>query len=132
MIHRKHKHPNSVAPCRNYKNGDCTFTQESCFWSHENKDHASQSITCYVCDQTFTNKVQVMNHRKISHPSCIEPCIKYMKGECPFQSKFCWFKHTDTPSKILEEENDIKDNISVFQEATKIPKPPLKSQENKA
>ena len=132
MIHRKQKHPNSVAPCRKYIIGDCTFTSESCFWSHENKENGSQSISCYICDKTFQNKHQVMNHRKLSHPTYIEPCVKYMKEECPFQSKFCWFKHTDKHTETSEEENVATDNDSVFQEATKIPKPPLKPQENKA
>ena len=132
MIHRKNKHPNSVAPCRKYAIGDCYFTSESCFWSHENKENGSQSVNCYICDKTFQSKIQVMNHRTMSHPTYIETCVKYLKGECPFQSKFCWFKHTEAPTKSLEEGNVVKDNFSVFQKATKTSKPPLKPQENKA
>ena len=87
---------------------------------------------CYHCGKTFRNRREVMNHRKIDHTSYVEPCTKFIKGECPFQSKFCWFKHTEAPTKSLDEGNVVKDNFSVFQKATKTSKPPLKPQENKA
>ena len=28
MIHRKNKHPNTVAPCRKFAKGDCNFTRQ--------------------------------------------------------------------------------------------------------
>ena len=73
-----------------------------------------------------------MNHRKQTHASEIEPCHKFSKGECPFQDKFCWFKHE---TKVMEsiEDNLINDNaekhatMSDFQEVTKSAKPPIMS-----
>ena len=124
MLHRKSDHPNLVRPCKNYSNGACNFNSESCYWSHESKENETSAFNCFICRKAFQNKVEVMKHRKTDHISHVEPCNKFLTGECPFQSKFCWFLHTINSIE--------KENILVFPEATKEAKPPIKPYQNKA
>ena len=132
MLHRKSEHPNSVGPCKNFANGECYYNSESCFWSHDSKENETPAFKCFVCGKTFRNKIEVMKHRKADHASHVEPCRKFLKGECPFQSKFCWFQHTNQSMENPQQNRESKENMSVFQETTKVAKPPLKTYQNKA
>ena len=128
MIHRKTKHPATVAPCQKYSKGECNFTSSSCWWSHDTKIDESPGVTCFICSKNFRNKIEVMNHRKSNHPSSIETCNKFLKGDCPFQDKFCWYEHRSKPNVNLEDiDSENLENSSVFHEVTKTAKPPIKA-----
>ena len=129
---RKSEHPNIVRPCKNFPNGACNFNSESCYWSHDIKENEASAFNCYICGKTFQNKVEVMKHRKTDHVSHVEPCNKFLNGECPFQSNFCWFLHTNKSIETPQQNVEFKENISVFQEATKAAKPPIKPHQNEA
>ena len=38
MNHRKSKHLNTVAPCQKYREGNCSFSKEMCWWRHEDQN----------------------------------------------------------------------------------------------
>ena len=133
MNHRKIKHVSSVAPCRKFLSGDCSRTSEACWWSHGKIENDAQSINCFICGKTFKAKTELMSHRKQDHASHVEPCHKFSRGECPFQDKFCWFKHgskiiENTENKTNADDLEKYENMSVFQEATKPAKPPIMSE----
>ena len=35
MVHRKKKHPQIVKPCNKYKESNCRFNEDSCWFKHE-------------------------------------------------------------------------------------------------
>ena len=35
MMHRKKEHIETVAVCKNIKNGDCPFSNQGCWWNHQ-------------------------------------------------------------------------------------------------
>ena len=122
--HRKKEHSSRVAPCKNFLEGNCSHTSESCHWIHGKDQNQVLDIKCFVCGENFSNKREVMKHRKRSHKSLIEPCSKFLKRECPFQEEFCWFKHENLEEDKIDENKEDKSN-SGFQEAPKPLKPPL-------
>ena len=129
MSHRKMDHPNSVAPCKNFPNGMCSFTAESCWWSHGDRVSETQGIKCFICGEIFVNKSEMMKHRKLIHSRIIKPCNNFANGNCRYESKFCWFEHIiederKTVEDSFEEEIKKAEDNSGFQEPTKIPKPP--------
>ena len=55
MIHRKIKHTRLVAQCKNYEEGKCSYTSESCYWMHGTKnkignDGTQEKVSC-KCDK---------------------------------------------------------------------------------
>ena len=104
MNHRKINHPNTVAPCKNFPNGMCSFTAESCWWSHGEKVNETQGIKCFICGETFMNKSKLMNHRKQLNSRIVQPCNNFANGNCRYQSKCCWFEHVlEDKSKTVED-----------------------------
>ena len=41
MNHRKNEHYNIVAPCRSYEAGQCEYSDEICWWKHEDRSNNS-------------------------------------------------------------------------------------------
>ena len=131
MIHRKSKHSNTVAPCKNKLVGKCSFTDEMCWWKHGDiSEKSSESIMCYICNETFESKTKMMLHRKIDHRNLVRMCNNYLEKNCMFQSKSCWFLHDE---EVFEHEEDIdkedegikNESDSVFQNLLKNKKPPI-------
>ena len=127
MKHRKKEHSSRVAPCKNFLEGICSYTAESCHWIHGKVDKEDRSINCFICGKTFNSKIEVMKHRKQSHGKVVEPCNKFVRGECPFQDDFCWYKHENESKGKPVEDNGTKDDEDplVFQKAQKPSKPPI-------
>ena len=92
MKHRKESHIRAVGPCEKFAEGNCNFNPESCWWNHA--ENISENIQCFICNQTFDNKIDMMGHRKKNHPSIIQRCSKFERGECRFQKDYCWFIHS--------------------------------------
>ena len=133
MIHRKIKHKNFVARCKNYEERNCSYTSESCWWIHETKNSMSEGIQCYVCSKTFNTKAEMMRHRKKYHPNIVKLCEKFLHNRCPFQEDFCWFFHNQLKTDCKNKEKDIieemdtmeNEKTSDFQLEMKKVKPPL-------
>ena len=130
MNHRKKEHKSTVALCRNKLANKCRFDSEKCWWNHEK---TSNSFECFICNQTFVTKNEMMLHRKTNHAEMVKHCTK---DRCNFQEKFCWFIHEKTDKEIdsmensndIEEDEEVKSN-SVFRDVRENLKPPIKKKE---
>jgi transcription elongation factor Elf1 len=70
LHHRKSKHLNLVAFCRNNLEGKCDFTDDMCWWNHSEK--RDESIVCYICSKNFETKSHMMTHRRIDHKHIVQ------------------------------------------------------------
>ena len=151
MNHRKLNHLNTVANCRNNLVGKCSFSDKMCWWNHsEISGKQSDSVDCYICNETFETRAKMMFHRKLHHTSLVRICNNYLKNNCMFQSKSCWFlheevefdfnreteEHFEKAEEQLEKENeenydDKDESSSVFQRVPRKMKPPLKGKQTK-
>ena len=115
--------------CRNFKDGSCNYTDDACWWNHEDKVNHKGNIQCFLCGKSFDRKSEMMSHRKINHSDILQQCTQFLQGSCRFQNQYCWFKHSleskenDKPDVVIEEEKEIE-TPSVFQKVVKNPKPP--------
>ena len=98
MKHRKEEHP-SHKKCRYYLKGECAFSSEECWYLHEDKvdsdNHVSNTATefqCFVCNNIFISKYDLMKHKRENHPSKI-PCTKFQIGACDRSSENCNYDH---------------------------------------
>ena len=51
------------------------------------------AIKCRICEQVFTEKRNLMIHRKTKHSSNVAPCRNFETGNCPFTAEACWWNH---------------------------------------
>ena len=119
MYHRKREHPMSVATCRNKLTGQCRRSDDTCWWSHEQRIEGNN--TCFICEKTFRNKNEMMIHRKSEHANIVQDCQEFKKQQCRFNEDFCWFKHT---VKEIEVEQMDTESKQVFQKVMENLKPP--------
>ena len=128
MDHRKTKHIESVAFCRKKLQANCPYTDEKCWWNHDEK--FKENINCFICGETFDNKNEMMKHRKRKHSNLIKHCTEFSLNKCRFKDEQCWFKH-QTEDKLednheeLEEEKKDDDMEQVFREVTEDLDPPI-------
>ena len=129
MNHRKKEHSDTVAFCRNYREGKCNYADDMCWWNHEKKKE--ENIKCYFCNNIFESKSQLMAHRKKEHQQSVKPCNQFRENTCRFKDDTCWFKHV-LENKDSDEEDTSRNNTntasgSVFQKASEKLEPPLKN-----
>ena len=129
-----------MAPCRNNLVGKCTFTDEMCWWKHEEiSEKRSESVICYICNETFETRTKMMLHRKIEHRNLVRICNNYVKNNCMFQNKSCWFLHEEESFEFEEhlekEDEEISENKtesdSDFQKVFQNMKPPIGGRKTK-
>ena len=131
MYHRKSKHLNTVAYCKNYLEGKCQYSDDMCWWNHSEKRNYENE--CYLCNQNFRSKGEMMKHRKKNHSNIVRDCIKYAINSCSFQEDFCWFRHSDNDdNNRSEDKNDDDDknkseeqSEQVFRKVSENLEPPL-------
>ena len=137
MIHRKIEHPGTVANRKNNKEGKCNFAAGVCWWSHDDMPIDSASVSCFICNDTFSTKNEMMKHRKRNHNKLVKECHKFKEQLCKFKSDACWFFHEDENLKKNEEEKDeivMENEInmeSVFRKSSWNMKPPFKGVQKK-
>ena len=129
MIHRKLNHKGLVAKCKKFEDRNCSRTSESCWWNHEYETDSLEKIKCYVCNESFNTKREMMEHRKKYHAKLVKFCMNFMRGKCQFRNESCWFIHNITQdknddSKAVEE----METDSVFQKEKEKMKPPLQGE----
>ena len=113
MTHRKQKHRQTVAYCKKKLEGSCPFTDEKCWWNHQDKPiQSTQSIECFICSEIFADKSSLMKHRKSEHASIIKRCEKFLQNDCPFQSSSCWHLHEEEDMEIDESLNSDKNKVT--------------------
>ena len=71
-------------PCLNFATNSCGDGGD-CRYNHVIP--AENTSLCFKCGSTFNSKPLLHNHGFI-------PCIKFQKGNCPFNSERCFFSHT--------------------------------------
>ena len=127
---------NAVAFCRNKSQG--SFTDDMCWWSHiEKRDIVNE---CYLCNENFETKGQMMKHRKKKHNNIINNCVQFERNECRFQEESCWYNHpgkedqnseNDSEDIIDDVDENEKDSEPVFQKVSENLKPPIVKQKLK-
>ena len=133
MNHRKNKHSDTVAFCRNFCEGNCTYSDEMCWWNHNKKQ--DETIKCFICSNTFDSKTLLMKHRKKDHHNLIKPCTQFKQNNCRFRSESCWFKHEEdvTEDVIENKENTnskkVEESQKVFQKVSEDLYPPIVEQQ---
>ena len=95
MNHRKNKHLENVAPCRNHRERRCPYSDDKCWWNHnENQQEQEEHFKCFFCGKTFKSKTELMSHRKREHGQAVKTCFKFTQNDCMFKDESCWFNHT--------------------------------------
>ena len=80
---------------------------------HTNLKHAvkgqkqEEVIKCRNCDEQFSEKWNLMNHRKLNHIETIAFCKNKLEDNCPFSDQKCWWNH----QKV---ENNKDDSIECY------------------
>ena len=126
MDHRKSKHLNTVAFCRNKLEGKCNYTDAKCWWNHMEKQ--GNNSDCFICSKTFENKSKMIIHRKNAHKNVVKSCSQFNLGKCMFRDETCWFSHDveavdETNENVEEDETDKSEQV--FQKVKEKTKPPL-------
>ena len=55
---------------------------------------------CRVCEQSFSVKFELMDHRKAMHPNTVAQCKNYSKNTCPYCNERCWWIHHSENDKV--------------------------------
>ena len=54
MNHRKREHGWTVALCRKNIAGECPFSEDACWWNHDQREkNSSEIINCFICGLTL-------------------------------------------------------------------------------
>ena len=107
MNHRKLKHPETVANCRKKQDGNCPFSDEKCWWNHQERQTLNtEQVECYICNKIFKDKPSMMRHRKSEHSSIIRKCTNFLKNNCQFQSSSCWYLHEENEMEVDDNEEE--------------------------
>jgi DNA-directed RNA polymerase subunit RPC12/RpoP len=117
--HLKMMHPESVRPCKFFLLGKCDFPENICWFMHTKPSTTSspQTLTeykCGICEKTFHQKTDFMNHRKQEHVQFVPECKEYVNGACRFEKNGCWFRHCEVESaqaKMKEDEPSMMDRL---------------------
>ena len=82
---------------------DCDYESDCvhCFSDHDHDQHDEDeeetdvpNFHCYYCDETFSSKMNVMNHTKLYHVAQAKHCINFLEGTCRYDDR-CWFLHDE-------------------------------------
>ena len=92
-------------PCKFFQGGKCRFPEGVCWNKHEKEVIESvpnnESIfTCHVCKKQFSNKNEMMMHKKTNHPDKVKKCQESIN--CRFKQT-CWFTHENSTTKSIAE-----------------------------
>ena len=86
-----------------YTCAECDYESECvhCFSDHDHDQHDEDeeetdipNFHCYYCDETFSSKMNVMNHTKLYHVAQSKHCINSLEGTCRYDDR-CWFLHDE-------------------------------------
>ena len=108
--HIKWKHIN-IRKEKEYNCDHCAFqgTSEFELNKHINLKHIGknqpmrQTIKCRNCDEQFSEKWNLMLHRKQKHIESVAFCRKKRDGMCPFSNEKCWWSHKKRQAHNIEQ-----------------------------
>ena len=67
------------------------------------KDKKSDGvINCRNCSEIFSDKWNLMSHRKEKHLSTVAYCRNNLIGKCTFSFEMCWWNHDEKPTETEE------------------------------
>jgi hypothetical protein len=67
-----------------------------CWWNHDlSQDLSSENIKCFICNEIFESKADMMFHRKRTHASYVRKCIQFAQNKCSFKNDSCWYQHDE-------------------------------------
>ena len=99
-------------PCK-----ECIFIatcEEEVKW-HMSSEHSIDEPSCEVdypcnvCGRNCKTRWELMSHRKKEHPTTIKICRYFIRGECSFGDKLCWFSHNkNNKDNIPQTLNEFK------------------------
>ena len=123
MTHRRNVQLSVIAICKNNIEGKCRFSEQMCWWSHEQKVAHEGNNKWYICDKNFHSKPALMSHKKNNHSDTVKICSLFKENKCRFVKEACWFKRCeededDEENVEMDENDEIKDKEntnSVFQ-----------------
>ena len=92
--HRREQHP-SQRKCKNFPN--CVW-KEKCLYMHvlhrQEEGLAEDSMfTCITCKNNFSDKNEMMIHRKIEHVDEVKDCKDIETNNCRKGPQHCWYRH---------------------------------------
>ena len=104
-------HEKAKSVCIYYKPNHCSFSDTSCWNSHETQakqgTEDKEDNKCFTCQMMFKTKSGMFKHRKLKHPDQVPPCRRHQTGNCGFSDEFCWNKHNATLDKHTEKTHEI-------------------------
>ena len=107
MDHVKDVHTEYALTCKFYKKGICKYSSDTCWYLHSSNNRP-ETLKCRNCENVYSDKRELMSHRKENHKENIGMCKKYqLDGKCK-NGERCWYVH-----KINEqstENNEKNDN----------------------
>ena len=59
------------------------------------KHTMTNKINCRICGEEFTEKRNLMHHRKKKHIETVAPCRKKIEGQCDYSDEMCWWSHVE-------------------------------------
>ena len=68
-------------------------------------DELGSFLKCRDCDNEFTSKPDLMDHRRDNHSELIRKCKYLREGTCRYPDSVCWYNH-DTQQKAPETNNE--------------------------
>ena len=103
MHHVKVSHAELVLTCKFYKKGICKFGSDTSWYSHSPK-----TLKCRNCANSYSNKKDLMMHRKQDHIENIGSCKQHkLAGKYKNREK-CWYIHEI--NKSVSESSELNDN----------------------
>ena len=90
------KHEENEYNCK-----ECDFqgSSEMQVRKHVNLKHTPKgrdttgTIKCRICEQEFSEKWNLMRHRKTNHKDSVAFCRNFEDNNCSFTSESCWWNH---------------------------------------
>ena len=98
-------HADKVSICRDYAEGNCTFSDDMCWFSHNEGQgqRNTPEYNCDLCNKVFKGRFELMKHRKLEHRPSVTTCRHALYGACMFGEDRCWCVHeTNTNDKMIQ------------------------------
>ena len=114
MRHIKNEHADKVSMCRDYAEGNCTYSDDMCWFSHN--DGQDQGNTpeykCDLCNKVLKGRFDFMRHRKLEHRPAVTKCGHALYGTCMFGEDKCWFVHeAEKSEKIIQNNQEVFEKL---------------------
>ena len=77
-----------------------SLPSESQAWNNV-KQYSRESLACNFCEEKFTGRGNLMQHKKNKHENKVAICWKFLAGTCTFRDD-CWFLHCESEQYTSE------------------------------